>query len=89
MVWNELADTLIALVEGLFPPAGSGLVVTEAELEIPLEVQAGRRNDDLIFFGNPPHTRWVSGVLPQTHMVRIQVALAEAPAPEAKGQSEK
>jgi hypothetical protein len=85
MVWNELAHTLISLIEGISAPAGSELIVTEAEVEIPMEVQGATREGELIFFGNPPHTRWVSGVLPQVHMVRLRIALAGEREPEAEG----
>ena len=77
MVWNELADTLIALVDSVRPPPDSGLVVTEAELEIPLEVGGAVRDGKLIVFASPPHTRWKSGMLPQVHMGRIRVTLEE------------
>lgn len=73
----ELSDTLAALVESVQSPPGSGLVVTEAEIDIPLEVQGGVRGGELILFGGPPHTRWKSGVLPQVHMGHIRVALVE------------
>ena len=77
MFWSELADTLVALVEAVEPPAGSGLVVTEAEIDVPLEVQSGVRGGELIFYGAPPHTRWQSGVLPPVHMGRLRVELVE------------
>ncbi len=78
MNWHELADTLIALVESIETPPGSGLVVTEAQLDVPLEVQGGVRNGKLVFLGTVPHTRWKSGVLPQIHMSHLRVALASA-----------
>ena len=88
MIWYELADTLLALVESVQPPPGAGLVVTEAELEVPLEVQGGLRDGELIFWGSPPHTRWKSGVLPPVHMGRLRVALVSGaeltPVPEAR-----
>lgn len=73
----ELSETLAALVESVQTPPGSGLVVTEAEIDIPLEVRGGVREGQLILFGGPPHTRWKSGVLPQVHMGHIRVVLAE------------
>ncbi len=77
MAWNELADTLLALIEGITPPEGSGLVVTEAWFEVPLEVGSGLQKGEVIFYGSVPHSRWVSGVLPPVHLSRLRVALLE------------
>lgn len=76
MMWYELSDTLIALIESIEAPPGSGLIVTEAVMDIPLEVRGGVHNGKLIFLGSVPHTRWKSGVLPQIHMSHLRVALA-------------
>ena len=73
----ELADTLIALVEGIEAPPGMGLYVTEAELEVPMEVSGMLINNAMVFFAAPPHTRWKSGVLPQVHRAVLRVELAE------------
>jgi len=73
-----LAETLIALVEAVRAPSGSGIVVTEAEIELPLEVTSAVHHGKLVFFGGPPHTRWVSGVLPPVHLGKLRVELAEA-----------
>jgi hypothetical protein len=73
----ELADTLAALIESVQTPRGSGLIVTEAEIDIPLEIGSAVAGGELIFFGNPPHTRWQSGVLPQVHLGHIRVELVE------------
>lgn len=73
----ELAATLLHLVESLTPTAGAGLVVTEAELEIPLEVASVVRRGELVFFAAPPHTRWQSGVLPPVQSSRLRVVLDE------------
>jgi hypothetical protein len=73
----ELADTLIALVEGIEAPPGTGLFVTEAELEVPMEVSGVLINNSMVFFAAPPHTRWKSGVLPQVHRAVLRVELAE------------
>jgi hypothetical protein len=77
MIHGELADTLIALIEGLIGPPGSGLVVTEGEVELPLEVQEVVRDGRLIVTGGPPHTRWKSGVLPRVHLGRVRVVAPE------------
>jgi hypothetical protein len=75
MAWYELADVLIGLVESVQAPPDSGLVVTEAEMDVPLEVNSAWRNGELIFFGAPPHSRWKSGVLPAIHLSRLRVEL--------------
>ena len=77
-MWYELADTLIAVVESVQAPPGSGLYVKEAEVEMPLEVLGAVRKGELIFYGSPPHSRWKAGVLPPVGMGRIHVELVEA-----------
>jgi len=73
----ELADTLLQLVGGVEAPPGSGLVVTEALLEIPLEVGSAVRGSELVFLGAPPHTRFRAGVLPPVHHSRLRIGPAE------------
>ncbi|MFL6331788.1 MAG: hypothetical protein ACJ754_00430, partial [Pyrinomonadaceae bacterium] len=82
LMWYELADTLIAVVESVQAPPGSGLLVTEADVEMPLEVMGAVQNGRLIFYGSPPHTRWKSGVLPPVSIGRIHVGLLEEPEEE-------
>ena len=53
------------------------VVVTGAEIELPIEVAAATRRGELVFFGAPPHTRWVSGVLPPVHVARLSVRAAD------------
>ncbi|MES1245549.1 MAG: hypothetical protein ABUT39_28345 [Acidobacteriota bacterium] len=79
MAWNELADTLLQLVESVSPDAGSGLVVTEAELEMPLEVSSAVRQGRLVFCASAPHSRWKAGFLPPVHRTRIRVEIDEIP----------
>jgi hypothetical protein len=84
-MWHELSDTLIALVESVQAPPEAGLVVTEVDLDIPLEAQAGIRNGELVIYGSVPHSRWVAGVLPPVSLGKLHVELLEdAPAPEAR-----
>ena len=73
----ELADTLIALVEGISPPPALGMVVTEAVMEVPMEVSGVLVHDSMVFFAAPPHTRWKSGVLPPVHRTVLRVELVE------------
>jgi hypothetical protein len=75
MIWPDLADSLIALVEALIPPAGSGLVVTDADVEVPLEIFTALHGDELILLGSPGHSRWKTGVLPPVHLGRLHVTL--------------
>ncbi len=74
-MWTPLADTLLQLVESMVAPAGTGLTVTEAYLEIPLEVQSAMKNGEVVFYGIPPHSRWKAGVLPEVHMSRMRIEL--------------
>ena len=73
----ELAETLIALVEALAPPAGSGLYVSEALLEVPMEISGMLIQGSMKFFAAPPHSRWKSGVLPRVHRTVLHVELDE------------
>ena len=77
MFQREFAQTLIELIEAVSPPPESGLIVTEAELDIPLEASSVVRKNELIFLGNVPHSRWKSGFLPSVTMGRIRVVLDE------------
>jgi hypothetical protein len=73
----ELAETLQALVAALQPPEASGVVITDAELDVPLEVLTGERQGKLVFYAAVPHTRWVTGVLPTTHLSKLRIELVE------------
>lgn len=83
MIRRELGDTLVALVSAVSPPADSGLVVTHAELDVPLEVVGGVEHGRLVFYGNVPHSRWRSGFLPPVHVSHIVVTLVEDSVPDA------
>jgi hypothetical protein len=78
----ELSETLTALVESLEPPADTGLVLREASLQVPLEVQTGHRGGALVFYAHVAHTRWRWGVLPPLHPSRLHV-VADREAPGA------
>ena len=77
----ELAEMLVALVESVQAPLQTGLVVTEAELDVPLEVTGGVRKGELVIFGTVPHSRWKAGVLPPVHLGRLRVELMDDPTP--------
>lgn len=76
-MWTPLADTLIQLVLSVQAPPAAGLTVTEADIEIPLEVRSMLRQGELVFFGTPPHSRWKSGFLPEAHIGRLRIELME------------
>ena len=77
MMWRELGDTLAALISAVTPPAESGLVVTSAELDVPLEVVGGVHKGQLVFYGNVPHSRWKTGFLPTVNPSRLVVTLLD------------
>ena len=74
---TELADTLLQLFHGVATPPGSGLVVTELEVDMPLEVSAAQRGDELVFLAQPPHSRWEAGFLPPVQRLHLKLALEE------------
>jgi len=76
-MYAELADTLIAVVEALSPPPGSAVHITEAEIDLPLEISGAEHHGKLIFLATPPHTQWKSGVLPQVHMSKLRIEAEE------------
>ncbi len=78
MSWSELSDTLLALVEGFDAPPGSGLVVTEVLIDVPIEAMTAVRDGKLVVYGSPPHTRWKSGVLPPVGLGRLHVVACDA-----------
>ena len=73
----QLADTLLALFERVDAPAGSGLVVTEFAVDMPLEVTAAVHGDELVFLAQPPHSRWQAGFLPPVQRLHLRLALEE------------
>jgi hypothetical protein len=73
MIWNELSETLASLAGSIMPAPGTGLVVTEAEIQVPLEIRTAVRQGKLLIFAQPPHTRWKSGFLPATHMSQVRI----------------
>lgn len=75
---RPLYETLAQGAGAIWPPEGTGLRVSELELELPLEVsvvadRAGRP----VAVGGAPFTRWVSGVLPVVHRSFMRIALVE------------
>jgi hypothetical protein len=77
MFQRELSKTLMELIESLQPPLESGLIITEAEMDIPLETGSAIYKDRMIFLGDVPHSRWNAGFLPPVTMSKIRVVLDE------------
>lgn len=75
---RELSVALTQVIAALVDPAVPSLVVTEAEIDFPMEVSAATRGGELVFLGSAPHSRWVSGFLPDVHMAKLRVELMEA-----------
>lgn len=73
----QLSDTLIALFARLDAPEGSGLVVTELAVDMPLEVRAAVHGERLVFLAQPPHSRWQAGFLPPVQRMSARLALEE------------
>ena len=76
-MWTELSAALEQVIDAVVESSFEELVVTEAEIDFPLEVVAARRRGEVVFLGSAPHSRWVSGVLPEIHMARLRVGLAD------------
>jgi hypothetical protein len=74
---RPFAETLAGLVASLDPPEGSGLTVTSATLDVPLEGSVVEMHGESVFVASLPHTRWRSGFLPPVHMAHVEVR--EAP----------
>lgn len=74
-MYVELGDMLTALTSSITPALETNLYVTEAELEIPLEVMTGIRHGQLVFFATPPMTQWKTGVMPTVHMARLTLTI--------------
>jgi len=78
---RPLADTLLDVVNALRPPQDTGLVITEAEVELPLELWAVAQGRKLVIVGSAPHSRFKSGVLPPVHLTRLRLELLENEVP--------
>ncbi len=75
-MWTTLSATLLQVVDALRAPEGCGLTVTEAYVELPLEIQGAVKDGELVFYGIAPHSRWRSGVLPEVHMGTLKIELS-------------
>lgn len=75
---HRLSDTLIHIAGCVFPPQGVDLRVTEAEIELPLEITMVAIGDRIELLASAPHSRWQSGFLPPVHRGRLKLGLEEA-----------
>jgi hypothetical protein len=71
-----LAETLAGLVESLDVPEGSGITVTSATIDVPLEGRVILSRGTPVFHATLPHTRWRSGLLPAVHVAHLGIAEA-------------
>jgi len=74
---TELSAALERVIGAIVDATTAAVVITEAEIDFPLEVTAATRCGELVFFGSAPHTRWVSGVLPEVHVARLRVGVTD------------
>jgi hypothetical protein len=81
MARHELHRTLTAAVQAVSPLVGTGLVVTDVELDLPLEIVAASRDGHAVIAGSAPHSRWTAGVLPPVHLAHLRIQLVDAPSP--------
>lgn len=77
MFQKEFSETLIELIESVRTPAETGLIITEAEMDVPLEINSVVQKNELVFLGNVPHSRWKSGFLPKVTLGHIRLVLEE------------
>ena len=81
MARRELHHTLVAAVEAVSPPAPTGLIVTDVDLDLPLEIVAATRGGRPVIAGSAPHSRWRTGVLPPVHVAHLRIELVESLSP--------
>jgi len=73
----ELSETLGALVAGLDVPELSGLLVTEASVEAPLEISISQQEDGLLLMAGPPSNVMRTGFEAVAHRVRLRAGPVE------------
>jgi hypothetical protein len=73
MARPQLHQTLTAAVEAVSPQAQPEIVVTEVELDLPLEIVAAEQGGRLLIAGSVPHSRWNSGFLPEVHVAHLHI----------------
>jgi hypothetical protein len=79
MARRELHTTLVEAIDALSPPTGTGLIITGASLDLPLELVAAtdRATGQPVIAGSAPHSRWDSGFLPPVHVAHVEIELLD------------
>ena len=72
-----LDETLLALLGAVAPPDGAGIVVTDDDMDVPLEASLAVENGELVVRASVPHSRWVSGFLPRVHLAHLHMELQD------------
>ena len=72
-----LDETLLALIGAVAPPDGSGIVVTEVDMDVPLEASVAVENGEIVVRASVPHSRWVNGFLPHVHLAHLHMELVD------------
>ncbi len=72
-----LDETLLALLGAVAPPDGGGIVVTEVDMDVPLEASMAVEDGELVVRATVPHSRWVSGFLPRVHLAHLHMELVD------------
>ena len=73
----RLEETLLALLGAVAPPEGAGIVVTGVDMDVPLEASLAVEDGELVVRATVPHSRWVSGFLPQVHVAHLHLELVD------------
>jgi hypothetical protein len=74
---HTLDETLLALLGAVSVPEAAGLVVTNVDLDVPLEASIAVEDGALVVRASVPHSRWVSGFLPRVHLAHLRMELIE------------
>jgi hypothetical protein len=74
---RPLAEVVTALVECVEPPPGSGLAISAASLDVPLEGRVLPLQGAPVFCASLPHTRWQTGFLPPVQMAHLELGEPE------------
>jgi hypothetical protein len=77
MLTPTLDETLLALLGALVPPEGAGVVVTDVDMDVPLEASMAVEDGALVVRACVPHSRWVSGFLPLVHLAHLRLELVD------------
>jgi hypothetical protein len=77
-LWHSFADTLLQISECVDASAAPGFVVTEADVDLPLEMRiVGEPGQRATLQAIAPHSRWKAGFLPPVHRCRLRFVADE------------